>query len=205
MTKRIGADDTDRALIIFIKNPVYGQVKTRIAKDAGEQAALDIYKRLLAHTRDVALNVESKRYLFYHNEIWTDDGWSSDAFIKRLQSGGDLGQKMQNAFEYCLRAHGKVIIIGSDCAQLSPEIIEEAFTILDEKDIALGPTFDGGYYLLGMKVLSVELFEKMTWSVSNVFAETEKRIMLKGLTFSRTKKLSDIDTLHDWEVYSEGL
>ena len=155
------------ALIIFIKNPELGKAKTRLAQSVGNIEALRIYKLLLAHTRKISSSVDADRYLFYHNEIWEDE-WPDSKYNKRLQSDGDLGNKMANAFSEVLQLNDKAIIIGSDCSQLSQDIIQDAFSRLDNADLVLGPTYDGGYYLMGMKKAHSSLFQNMTWSVADV-------------------------------------
>lgn len=188
------------ALIIFVRSPKLGKVKTRLAKEVGDEEALSIYIRLLTHTREVAEQVQATRHLFYSDEIIEDD-WSNEYFNKSLQEIGDLGDKMQHAISTALRTNEKVIIIGSDCAQLNSSIVEAAFNTLDQNDVVIGPTFDGGYYLLGVKKVHIELFQDMTWSVESVYEETVKRIKKKGLSFATLKKLSDIDYKEDWDKY----
>ena len=106
----------------------------------------------MAHTREVAKSVEADRLLFYDKIISLDDEWSETYFIKDLQESGDLGDRMKEAFYRALSQHKKAVIIGSDCPQISPELINSAYEKLDIADIVLGPTLDGGYYLLGMQI-----------------------------------------------------
>lgn len=189
-----------QAIIIFIKNPVLGKAKTRIAKEVGDQKALDIYKALLEHTRKVVSNLSVTKYLFYSDNIITDE-WDAGLFEKRLQVGLDLGERMKNAFTEVLKDMDQAIIIGSDCVQLNSEIITNAFTQLSQNDTVIGPTFDGGYYLLGMKQCHDFLFENMKWSTDSVCQDTMNRIKQNNLTHAETTKLSDIDYWHDWQKY----
>lgn len=189
-----------QSLIIFVRSPKLGKVKTRLAKEVGDKEALSIYIRLLRHTREVAEGVNATRHLFYSDEV-IEDEWSTDYFQKVLQAKGDLGDKMHHAMGTALETSSKAIIIGSDCAQLSSSLIESAYEALDQNDVVIGPTFDGGYYLLGVKKVHKELFEDMTWSVESVFDETVRRIELKGLSYSILDKLSDIDYKEDWDKY----
>ncbi len=188
------------SLIIFVRSPKLGKVKTRLAKEVGDEEALSIYIRLLTHTREVAEQVEATRHLFYSDEIIKDD-WSTEHFDKSLQAKGDLGDKMQHAIKTALSTSNKAVIIGSDCAQLKSSIVEAAYDALDQNDVVLGPTYDGGYYLLGVKEMHKELFEDMTWSVESVYEETVKRIKEKGLTYATLDRLSDIDYKEDWDKY----
>jgi len=190
-----------QALIIFVKNPKLGHVKTRIAKTAGDARALQIYIELMKHTRKIALSTNSSRLLFYSQEINRVDNWSNDDFQKHLQVETDLGGRMSAAFAKGFEAHDKVVIIGSDCASLTPAIVQEAFDALDKKDFVVGPTFDGGYYLLGMRKFQPSVFDKVKWSTESVFPTTIERINALDATYHLTERLSDIDFEEDWEKY----
>ena len=174
-------------------------VKTRIAKTHGDECALDIYEKLLNHTRIVCQQVDCERYLFYAGEIDRDDSWDNKLFNKFLQQGNDLGQRMQDAFETVIRKTSPVLIIGSDCAALTAEDIERAFIELEENDVVIGPAEDGGYYLLGMNDLQLFLFQDMPWSQDNLIEETIFRIQDRGLRYSLLSTKSDIDYYEDWE------
>lgn len=194
-----------RGLIVFIKNPIEGKVKTRIAEDAGNVMALNIYQALLHHTNNISSKVNADRYLYYSDYIDHNDEWPNNVYTKTLQHGDDLGSKMQNAFINVLSTNNKVIIIGSDCIQLSEEIIEDAYTRLDNHDVVIGPTYDGGYYLLGLKNNLPSLFQNMHWSTDTVYDETVRRAIANGLAVFSCEVLSDIDHLADWERYGHTL
>ena len=187
----------DRALIIFIKNPETGKVKTRLAKDIGNENALTIYKHLLAHTRKIAIEVKANRFLFYAEKISLRDDWPESDFKKFVQQGDDLGLRMLNAFEKAFLNSQKVIIIGSDCMELTPDIIEKAFLELNNHDFVIGPAKDGGYYLLGMKVTEHRLFQNKKWSTQTIAADTLKDISDLNKTCYILTQLSDIDTIED--------
>lgn len=193
--------DSVNALLIFIKNPEKGNVKTRLAAGVGEERALLIYRALLEHTRRVALAAEAERYLFYSRFVDETDDWSPRSFHKRLQRGADLGRRMYHGFEEALSGHEKAVIIGSDCATLTPEIVNEAFRKLDEYDYVMGPALDGGYYLLGMRTPEWELFRDIPWSTDRVRALTLERIEALGRRCYLLPELSDIDEAADWERY----
>lgn len=189
------------ALIIFVKNPELGKVKTRIARTAGNEKALKIYLELMRHTRETVLQINASRFLFYSQDINLNDDWSNNAFEKHLQASGDLGDRMSTAFKKCLKKHDKVVIIGSDCASIKPEIIRKAFAALDKHPFVVGPTFDGGYYLLGMREFEQSLFSDMEWSTESVYPETIARIEKTGKSYALSEILSDIDHEEDWEKY----
>jgi len=190
-----------RSLIIFVRRPELGKVKTRLAAEVGDHEALRIYIRLLEHTRDMAKSVDCSRLLWYADKIESDDMWPATLFEKYRQPESDLGGRMKEAFAKALEYHDKTIIIGSDCPKLSADIIEEAFAALDHQDVVIGPTYDGGYYLLGMKKLHEHLFEEMRWSVDDVFDTTVSRIGKLDLSHEVLTKLSDVDYKSDWEEH----
>ncbi len=189
------------ALIIFIKNPEKGKVKTRLAQAIGQDAALKIYLELLKHTRQVASEVSAERYLFYSQFIDQNDIWPEALFHKKLQQGNDLGEKMTNAFSQTFEDHNKVVIIGSDCATLTSDIVANAFQELDQVDFVMGPAMDGGYYLLGMRNFYPQVFQKIAWSTEKVGTTTLSRIKELEKTYSLLPTLSDIDHQEDWEKY----
>ncbi len=199
------------ALIIFIKNPVKGKVKTRLARTVGDEAALAIYLQLLAMTRLLAANLKTaKRYVFYSDYIDIDDDWSNTIFEKKLQIGNDLGERMYNAFDEISKQNQKVIIIGSDCPDINNEILQTGFEALDTHNYVLGPSLDGGYYLLGSSTDFEDfnkhqfLFENMIWSTDKVFAETENRIKKIKKKLLLLPTLNDIDDEEDWREWLVG-
>jgi rSAM/selenodomain-associated transferase 1 len=190
------------ALIIFTRNPELGKCKTRLAKTVGDQSALNIYKYLLQHTANVSKDVEADRYVFYSDDIITDDIWSVAHFSKKLQKGKDLGERMHNAFDELLHSgYENVIIIGSDLLDLDAAIIENAILELDKHDVVLGPAEDGGYYLLGIKQLHPTIFKNKAWGTKTVRQDTI--LDLKNKDVSLLKPLNDIDTYDDMKHYNQ--
>lgn len=186
------------ALIIFVKNPEKGKVKTRLAKDIGDEKAVDIYKKLLQHTHHITNQLSVEKYVYYGGYIDWNDMWDLDVYNKRIQVEEDLGGRMIHAFsELYEREHDKVIIIGSDCNELSTKILQSAFNSLDDNDVVLGPTYDGGYYLIGMKKLHADLFTGKNWSTESVFEQTIKSIDENDLSYSVLPKLNDVDHKED--------
>ncbi len=195
----------NRALLLFVRNPEKGKVKTRLAQDLGDDKALEIYLELLNITRAVAVTVPAERFLFYSNFIPQSDDWPEVQFQKHLQATGDLGARMEAAFQLALETHQKAVIIGSDCPELSPAIIEQAFAQLDDFDAVLGPANDGGYYLLGLKTVIPDVFREMVWSTELVLAETLARLDAAGKSYALLPELSDVDHAEDWERYLASL
>ena len=187
------------ALIVFIKNPELGKVKTRLAADVGDASALEIYYQLLDHTRKVALGCQTTNYLYYSSYIDPEDEWSSRKFHKRLQGGYSLGQRMKSALDEVLQQHNKAILIGSDCPGITYELIQVGFDMLRHNDVVLGPSMDGGYYLIGMSELHGDLFKKIPWSTEQVLPITRTKLKELDLRWDELPVLSDIDTVSDWE------
>lgn len=188
-------------LLIFIKNPILGKVKTRLAATVGDLQALTIYQALLRHTRRTSLQINAARFLYYSDFINTDDEWNSDVFAKKIQNGNDLGARMANAFAEAFITDTKVVIIGSDCPLLKSQHLEMAFEKLETYPIVIGPALDGGYYLLGMRSFFPTLFQDMTWSNDAVLANTLKRIKRLEQPYFLLPELPDVDTEADWKEY----
>ena len=187
------------AIIIFVRNPELGKVKTRLAASVGDHAAVDIYKQLLLHTMQVADESSADKFVFYHEQIMQHDIWNKNGFFKKLQSGSNLGEKMKNAFSTIFtEGYSKVIIIGSDCLQLNSTIINEAFAGLEQNDTVIGPAKDGGYYLLGMKIMLPFLFDHKAWSTATVFKDTMFNMRQHNLSTTILQVLTDVDTEADW-------
>lgn len=184
-------------LLIFIKNPRLGKVKTRLAQNIGEQQALKVYQQLLKITHAVVSPLHCRRQIWYSDFI-SNDYWQADKYDKRLQKGNNLGERMRNAFHQAF-ADGcqKTVIIGSDCAELTTKIIENAFRKLDDHDIVIGPSKDGGYYLLGMTSFYEDLFSSIPWSTPTVYQQTIGRANELDLSYYNLPTLNDIDTKQD--------
>lgn len=185
------------ALVILVKNPTLGAVKTRLAAEIGDEEALLVYKALLKYTRFITQDIQCSRLLFYSDYIDSNDGWQNETYIKFLQKGNDFGERMCNAFQVALSQHISAVIIGSDCFELTSEIIEYAFIKLEEYDVVIGPAKDGGYYLMGLKEIYPELFLDKNWSTSSVLSDTLTDLNHLGLSVFFLPVLSDIDNLED--------
>ena len=188
----------DSLLMIFAKNPEIGKVKTRLAKTIGDKKALMIYLKLLEHTHAIADKVFADKAIFYSEKVQDFDILDYYKFPKFLQKGNDLGDKMERAFGQAFgQDYEKVIIIGSDCFELSTEIIEDAFAALDDSNVVIGPSNDGGYYLLGMDRHYPHLFKHKKWSTENVFLDTLLDIKKLKLSYNILPTLTDVDEEKD--------
>lgn len=191
-----------QVLLIFIRNPELGKVKTRLARVLGDVETLNVYRFLLERVRAASLGVGAARWLFYSEQVPASDNWPNALFDKKLQASGDLGERMSAAFRAAFEGGAnRVLIIGSDCPELSAEVLEGAFQALERHDFVLGPTPDGGYYLLGMKQYQPAVFQEIVWSTDTVRAETLKKIDGLGKTVALLPVLTDMDEAGDWAAY----
>ena len=185
-------------LIIFYRNPELGKVKTRLAKTIGEEKALAIYLKLSSHTRDSTEELAVTKVIYYSEFADTEDQWPNTSYQKKVQQGNDLGDKMHDAFVNAFAdGYKSVCIIGTDCLELTPSIIKNAFKQLKTHDAVIGPALDGGYYLLGMNKSHPEIFKEKSWSTASVCADTILDFKNLKLSFSKLEMLSDIDDEND--------
>lgn len=189
---------TKNLLIIFVKNTDLGHVKTRLAKTVGDEMALAIYKELLVKTQKEVSLVDAERAVFYSTYIDEHDNFVAPEFNSHVQFGADLGERMMNAFEMAFNnGFEKVIIIGSDCYDLSHQQIEEAFHHLEKNDFVFGPAEDGGYYLMGMSSFFTPVFENKEWSTENVLSDSIIDVKKAGKSYYLIDTLSDVDHFSD--------
>lgn len=185
--------------MIFVKNPVLGKVKTRLAKTIGDAQALHVYQNLLRFTSDVSKPLVQDKQVFYSDFLPKEDILFEDYFFqKAVQQGNDLGERMKNAFKNSFeQGFDSVIIIGSDCPQITTELLQDAFEALKNYPVVLGPATDGGYYLLGMNEYIVQVFENKIWSTATVLEDTLKDLNNLGIDYTLLPMLTDIDEEKD--------
>ncbi|MBA3674433.1 MAG: TIGR04282 family arsenosugar biosynthesis glycosyltransferase [Chitinophagaceae bacterium] len=187
-----------RVVLIFARNLKYGEVKTRLAATAGDEVAFAVYKELLKYTQTITQDVAADKIVFFSNNIEEGDIWEDKIFSKQIQSGNDLGKRMQNAFIYAFEnGYEKAVIIGTDCFELSSAIITEALDQLRNHDVVIGPATDGGYYLLGMKKNNSKIFEDKIWSTPSVFKDSMNTIGKLQLSCYQLETLNDVDEEKD--------
>jgi uncharacterized protein len=188
-------------LLLFYRNPELGKVKTRLAKTLGDKKALEIYLQLAAHTKSITQNILIKKIVCYSNFIDEQDNWPASQYQKKLQHGTDLGEKMSNAFaEEFEKKSSSICIIGTDCFELTTEIIKDAFQKLETHDAVLGPAHDGGYYLLGTNKFIPELLQNKQWSTSSVAEDTIQDFQKLKLTYAILPTLTDVDEEKDLPI-----
>jgi len=192
---------TRAAIIVFLRVPEIGKVKTRLAATVGDVEGLKIYRHLLKITLDNTLKTGLPNYLYFYPYIDQHLSHSHPLIRARTQEGDDLGEKMFNAFNEVLGTYDRVIIVGTDCPYLSIEVIQDAMAALEEHDIVLGPATDGGYYLIGLKRNEKQLFENIVWSTDQVLKDTIAVIDRLDKTYYLLPELGDIDIEADWIDY----
>ncbi len=185
-------------LMVFVKNPRLGKVKTRLAATLGNHKALEIYHLLLEKTKVEIMPLMVDKEIHYSDFIDQDDLWSNHDFRKFKQSGEDLGTRMSNAFKMGFeKGYDSICIIGSDCFDITSDIIDSAFKTLNACDFVIGPANDGGYYLLGMTKYNPSLFKNMAWSTSKVLEDSIQKIKVLGASFQLLQTLTDVDEEKD--------
>lgn len=195
-----------KLLIVFIKNPKLGKVKTRLAESIGDEKALKIYNVLLDHTLRISNLVQVDKAIYYSDFIPASDHFQKSGFKQFLQRGNNLGERMSDAFRtQFIKGYDQIILIGSDCYDLDDDHLNEAFQMLEQNDLVVGPAKDGGYYLIGMKEHHPDLFLDIAWSTSTVFEETKSIAERLNLNLVALPVLSDIDELTDLIEYPELL
>ncbi|MDF1559591.1 MAG: TIGR04282 family arsenosugar biosynthesis glycosyltransferase [Bacteroidales bacterium] len=190
-------------LIVFIRNPVHGLVKTRLAEETGSKVALAIYNELLSAVFRNAIPVKSDKALYFSDEI--DETIDPGVFFEpQIQKGIGLGERMSNAFmESFSKGYERTVLIGSDCFELTPEVINKAFESLRNSDCVIGPATDGGYYLIGLRRAIPELFLGITWGSSEVLNQTIHIMDHRAISYSMIDALNDVDRLEDVMKYSK--
>ncbi len=189
------------SVIVFVKNPEFGNAKTRIANDVGRTKADQVYHSLLNITAELVISSDLDVRVYYSDFVNNKDVWNHRDTKKSIQSVGDLGKKMNSALKIELERYDRVLLIGSDCPYLTSEILEKAIGALEERDVVIGPAIDGGYYLIGMKETNACLFDDINWSSEFVLKQTIQKLDDNNLSYFLLPELSDIDYWEDWQAF----
>ena len=192
--------------LLFLRAPRIGTVKTRLARDLGDQPALAAYRHLLDHLHRALRNVSRIQLCVTPDDASAEvEPWRHPGWTVAPQGPGDLGARLARAIQSHLDGGApSVVIIGSDCPQVQPSDLEEAHRQLRDHDVVLGPATDGGYWLIGVRRFLPALFESMPWGTDVVLAETLRRAHHAGRTVAILRTLSDIDTAEDWARWHAG-
>lgn len=187
--------------MIFTRYPEPGKAKTRMIPVLGERGAAELHRSLTEITvgtiRDLSDSPAAVIY-YYGGTEEKIRVWLGDRFSYRAQRGADLGERLRNAFEEGFATGaGAIVAIGTDCPDLTPAILQDAFDRLLDRDLVLGPASDGGYYLIGLRRVYPELFASIDWGTSSVLATTRAIATRLGLSVAYLPELSDIDRPED--------
>jgi uncharacterized protein len=185
-------------LLLFLREPIKGKVKTRLAAELGDEEALRVYERLLQHTLAATVQLPVRKQAWYAETPKGPAASALSAFETCVQASGDLGVRMQGAFARGFATgHSPIVIIGSDLPGMSETLLHEAFNALRTHDSVIGPAADGGYYLLGLNAPLDALFVGKYWSTSTVFEHTARDLLMHGRTCHLLPMLRDVDTAED--------
>lgn len=191
----------ENAIIVFVKNPIPGKVKTRLAATMGEKAALHVYLQLIDRLKSRIAGSTNPVYIFYSDYIDPADYWPVQKCTKHVQTGNDLGERMSDAFAKVLSRHKKAVLIGSDCPMVDTGLLEQAMDGLENVDVVIGPAADGGYYLIGMKKRYDTLFNDIPWSTDNVLEATIRKAKESSISLHHLGELRDVDDENDFLFY----
>ncbi|QFU76229.1 glycosyltransferase [Halioglobus maricola] len=198
-------------LIQFAKEPVPGQVKTRMLPALSPEQAVHLHCDLVHWTAQVLTGAGVGAV-----ELAVAGSTRSPLFEQcrtlgveaiRPQRGSGLGHRMCNALEEGLSRYAKVILVGSDCPQIDSAYLEQAAALLDANDVVLGPAEDGGYVLIGVTDLDWRWFDGVHWGTDTVYADTVTRLEATETSWSALPVLQDIDRPEDlrlWRTIAGG-
>jgi rSAM/selenodomain-associated transferase 1 len=189
--------DSRPCVVVFGREPVAGEVKTRLAAGIGGPEAARVYAVILEHSLEGA--VDSGARVVLSLAAAPSGEWARRIVCSiEVQGTGDLGDRMKDAFERRFsEGEERVIIIGSDCPMITPEHLQAAADALAERDVVLGPAVDGGYWLVGQRRPGVDLFSDIPWSSHDTLETTRRRLAAIGAGWAEIEELRDIDTNED--------
>ncbi len=190
-------------LIVFVKAPRPGFVKTRIAQALGAETAAAVYRALATRVLANLAGLERVELRFAPDDALTEiNPWLRPGWSARPQGAGDLGARLHRAFVEAFATGARhVVVIGSDCPDVQPEDIQRAWHSLATADLALGPARDGGYWLIGLTQAQPRLFAEMPWSTAEVLPQTLGRADALGLRVARLRELADVDSAADGQRF----
>jgi len=193
----------DEKLIVFLKAPRPGQVKMRLAATLGAAAACAAYRRLVETLLRQIATLKNVELRFTPDDAESEiKPWMQEHWQLAEQGAGDLGRRLDQAFQSAFRnGSGRVVIIGSDCPEVTAADIESAYAALLSHDVVVGPAVDGGYWLIGLRAAQPALFIDMPWSTSLLLRETLERSRDAALRVHFLRTLSDVDTEADWRRF----
>ena len=197
-----------RALLVFARDPVPGQVKTRLIPALGAAGAAELYRHLLQHALHAAAALPGvSRTLWVDRPDpgpWIREAAATHGMALAVQCKGDLGQRMHQALAAALAGAEQAVLIGSDCPGYDVPYLEQAFARLQDHDAVLGPAADGGYVLIGLRRPAPGLFEGVDWGTHRVLEQTRARLQRLDLCWAELATLHDLDTAADLHSLGES-
>ncbi len=189
-------------VLLFVKSPEKGKVKSRLSDAIGEEMALALYRHFVLDTVETLKKERCpfKVCFFPPDSQEMVASWLGNSLTYTPQLGEDLGKRMENAFHQVFSAgFSRAIIIGSDIPDLPVAVLNEALESLKTSDAVIGPAVDGGYYLIGFKKDTVlpDVFRGRTWSTNTVLPETMGLFKRSAYRVHRLPEWRDVDTLED--------
>ncbi|YCM42703.1 TIGR04282 family arsenosugar biosynthesis glycosyltransferase [Verrucomicrobiaceae bacterium 227] len=184
-------------VLLFLKAPRPGFVKTRLAVDLGDQDACRIYRRLAEETLSIVPASWAKEVVFTPAEAEEEmKSWLGNGPDFRPQSDGNLGRRLQLASSEAFQSGAaSVLLLGGDCPGITSAHLEEAAAVLARGEAVVGPAVDGGYWLLGLPSDLPQVFQNVPWSTSTVLTETLTRLQALDLPVHHLDLLEDVDDL----------
>ena len=185
------------AIALFARAPVIGQVKTRLIGSLSPAAACGLHRALAQDAWDVLTAIPGNKVFLYSDQEHPE--WRELAAGRlRLQRGADLGERMLKCFDE-LRdgGHGPLLIVGSDTAALTPEIVAPWSEKLRAAGAVLGPAEDGGYWAIGCRSPNRKMFDGVEWSSNRTGSQTAEALTSCGMAMSFLESRYDVDTLAD--------
>ena len=189
-------------VILFAKLPVAGEVKTRLQPRLSASQAAGLYRSFLLDCAETAAATTAARKVIAFSPagaadaLWEMLGSAAAAFDFVPQPDTDLGNRIEVLFEHSFeRGAHRTVVVGSDSPSLGPELIDQAFDLLRNRELVLGPCSDGGYYLIGQRQLNRGLFRNIAWSSSRVFRQTLNAAA--GIDLALLPPWYDVDTAAD--------
>lgn len=196
-------------IILFVKNPEPGKVKTRLAQNVGVQVASQLYSHM---SRVIFWRLQAAKFnitIAFHpaKSKKNIQHLFPGAHLYLAQATGNLGNKMYTILQKRAFHSPKLLIVGTDCIDLTANDCKIAFQKMDRDPVVLGPAQDGGYYLIGMRSETARnsyfcnsIFQNISWSTSRVFQQTTQRLRALKIDFSKLSLKSDIDTAGDLHI-----
>jgi uncharacterized protein len=200
-----------KAILVFLKAARPGFVKPGLANNFGAERATEVYRNLVRKTFAQFPSTVSVHIWFSPTDGEQEvrqllSAFSSDDWIFLPQPETDPASRRKIAFEYAFkRGYDKVLLVGTDCLDLHRGLLDESWYWLDEQDIVVGPTEDGGYYLLGMRRFFPELFREIPWGTESTFEITMERASEMRRSCFILTQLCDIDHIEDWDLIKDRL